>query len=258
MSDIVQTSSDVVWPDWRNGKPRKARETILDSYVHQWYRFEIDGKLYELRPAENSQDPAKVCSPSEAHYFISAWNAHGLNQEIEELESYNVTLMTALEEAHYSYRQAVTVQRNLGWYEPSFLVKFPSDRIAQDWAWRYGQKAIVKWDAHNLLVLPAHRGSIKRHSSQWQLIEVHDRLCPVKRIKRDSECIPHGGPWTSSAINALVTWQEHRYLMISMLGCDVCADGSKTVGDKIKSTLESDFKTRLNMKMASRFGGYEQ
>ncbi|MEY4347825.1 MAG: hypothetical protein RIS43_244, partial [Actinomycetota bacterium] len=76
--------------------------------------------------------------------------------------------------------------------------------------------------------------------------------------ERDSACVPYGGPWTSSSINAFVTWQEHRYLMISMLGCDVCSNGLQTVGGKIKSTIESDYKTRLGLKMASRFGGYEQ
>ena len=243
----LSTSARIVWPRWSDNIRHEAIESVSTSFLTQWYRLVINGVHFEIRPTKQTRG-SETTPLKQTYYIFSAWNAHAIHLTAEENDNYNAILRHELDKAEIEYQLTVTIQQDNGWYEPSFIIHGWTDAEAIDWAWRFGQPAIIKVDADQLTVL-ATSSEVKNQSICYELVELREKLCPMKIAERDKPCVAYGGPWTTSSRKAAWSWQEHRLAMIALLGCDVCQDASthpKFVPTHI---------THPELKVPSRFGG---
>lgn len=187
--------------------------------------------------------------------ILSAWNPRGEARTLQENTDDQVRLADRVADRGGSVRgRVVAVPPGRGWAEEALVVAGLDRGEGLALAREFGQLALLDWGLARLTVVPAGGGGMVAPSSRpWWLTDA-PLTCPMRLDERaGAKCTVHGGPWTSGSIHAAGVWQAHRDLLTSLLGCDVCADGTLPVngpgGGRGAISIDP-------VKLASRYGGY--
>ena len=162
---------------------------------------------------------------------ISAWNPHGEPRTLQQNTDDQQRLVSRVSEhAGTVAGRVVAVAPDHGWAEEALVVTGLRLADGRELAAAFGQAALLSWDDAQVAVVPTGAvGQLTAAQWGWQVSD-HPVTCPMRLDERPGrQCTVHGGPWTSGAIHAAAVWQSHRALLTSLLGCEVCADGTGPV-----------------------------
>lgn len=233
--ELARAAAARVLPD----KPTKLSNAVLRlqqalpsqalarSYAEQQY-FLVRDRRWLLRPSLALQVDA--CRWSLPVHLVSAWSPNGVGSTLRECLTAQQRLRDAVRELGATVvEQAAASPADQCWYEGTLLVRGLDDYTAQALALEHGQAATVRWDADALTVIPTGlRSEIRASRSAWTLAPLTGRSCPMRRDDDPTgRCVPHGGPFGSTAIHAAALWGAHRRLAMRLLGCDPCRDGAE-------------------------------
>ena len=237
-------SSPHYYPDRHKRFP--AQETLIGSYLHQIYRFQI---------LELKESKTKTGNHNLDGVILTAWNQFGKpTQEAENLEL-NEGLKAHLEKRNLEFEPILTLASNYRWLEDAFLVKGLTFQQAEDIATAYGQLAFITFQGNKatlrLTTNASFMGLPREYEESVYLStrEVTYNHCPARFPAMDeNKCTPIGGPFGSAAIHASAIWSVTRQQFRSRLGCTPCQTPPAPTSGAIL-VHQPD--------MPSRFGGFQ-
>jgi len=223
-----------------------AQETLIGSYLHQFYRFQN---------LELKQSKTKTRNHNLDGVILTAWNQFGKpTNEAENLEN-NQKLKEHLESRNLNPEPILTLASNYRWLEDAYLVKGLYFQQAEDIATAFGQLAFITLHGNQatlrLTTNASFMGLPRDYAETIYLSkrEVTFNHCPARFPANDkAKCTMVGGPFGSAAIHAAGIWGTTRKQFVSRLGCTPCGTEPEPRDGAIL-LHEPD--------MPSRFGGFQ-
>lgn len=248
---MEKTQVQLVRPWHKNDPVEKQRypahQSLADSYAHQWYRLNLHGVEYEVRPSDAATADHL---PVEPCFIISAWNPAGAPKTFDDNQDLHAALGRRLLEAGFVSDEAVTFAGDGSWFESSWVVRGASETATLALAAQFEQIAVVRWDMQGLHVISRDSDAVPNSTQPWTITRLNSKPCPMKLLERSSECTPAGGPWVSRSMAVGAAWQEHRRLALKLVGCGVCDDGKKVL-----RAANGQAHLLNELLLSSRFGG---
>lgn len=249
----------VPYPPHRNdpGDRRFRREpevSVQDSYLLNTIRVRVlGGPTIDVIPATEAQacsvDPGTVFGAESPVWIISGCNVFGRLSTPDDQGSTTWVLLQDLELRGWTWHPAALMAPGREWVETGAVVLGPSRDEILNKARRHGQEAVLLWDEYGLSTIATGLTDDVVDSPPVAVAASPALLgCPM-RFDADAVCVRHGGPFGSRAIAAAAAWELHRALLVSALGCTVCA-GSAVEGHGRPMALVASF-------VPSRRGGWQ-
>jgi Protein of unknown function (DUF3293) len=250
----------VPYPPHRNdpGKLRFREEpgvSVQDSYRLNTIRLTLPGRTpIDVIPATDgaqtasSVDPGTVFGAESAVWIVSGCNAFGRLSTPGDQAATTEVLYDHLDSVGWTWHPAVLMAPGREWIETGAVVLGPSRDEIVSTALYHGQEAVLRWDEHGISTISTGLTDDVVDARPVPVTTSPALLgCPM-RFGADLVCVRQGGPFGSRAIAAASAWEKHRALLVSALGCTVCAGGAVGYGRPISGV--SSF-------VPSRRGGWQ-
>ena len=241
------------------GKRRFREEpevSVQDSYRLNTIRVALPGRApIDVVPATagdqtvSSVDPGTVFGAESPVWIVSGCNAFGRLSTPDDQAATTAGLHEHLEERGWTWHPAVLMAPGREWVETGAVVLGQSRDEIVSTAVYHGQEAVLLWDEYGVRTVATGLAEDLVDGPPVAVATSAALLgCPM-RFGADAVCVRQGGPFGSRAIVAAATWERHRALLVSALGCLVC-EGGVVDGNGRPISLVSWF-------VASRRGGWQ-
>lgn len=227
----------VPYPPHRDdpGKQRfrdKPEMSVQESYRRNIIRVRLPGQTpIDVIPAQegdqgvSSVDPSTILGAESPVWIVSGCNTFGRLSTPDEQAATSAVLYEHLEEREWSWHRAVLMAPGREWVETGAVVLGPSREEIVSKALYHGQEAVLRWDEHGIAVISTGLADDVVDGRPVPVTTSPALLgCPM-RFGADDVCIRQGGPFGSRAISVCASWEKHRALLVSALGCTVCEGG---------------------------------
>lgn len=221
-------------PPHRNdpGKRRFREEpevSVQDSYRLNTIRVTLPGRAtVDVIPAPEGQasvDPSTILGAESPVWIVSGCNAYGRLSTLEDQAATTAVLYERLEQRGWAWYPAVLMAPGREWVETGALVMGPSQDEIVAKALYHGQEAVLLWDKYGVSTIPTGLADDVVAGPPVPVVTSAALLgCPM-RFGADDVCKREGGPFGSRAIAVCASWEKHRALLVSALGCTVCEGG---------------------------------
>jgi hypothetical protein len=204
---------------------------LLDTYKTNVLRitdpYDIEDTIWEVRPGTAGAGP-----DIDVMQVIPAWNPDGRPVGSGEngalRENLEIDVLGA-DGGHFAVGAAH--DPDYAWVEEALIVRDISDEEAARVAAGHGQPALWRWDGHVLTVLRSGDGRALA-SVRTSARSLASRPCvrPHNQPDPAQPCVRPGGPWTGRSIEVAAEWTRDRYVLLGVLGCDICDHGMLPAG----------------------------
>jgi Protein of unknown function (DUF3293) len=158
-------------------------------------------------------------------WIMSGCNAFGRLSTPPDQASTTEVLQQHLELRGWVWHPAVLMAPGREWIETGAVVLGPSRDEILSTARYHGQEAVLRWDALGVSTIATGMTEDVADSPPVPVVTSPALLgCPM-RFGADVVCVRQGGPFGSRAMAAAATWELHRSLLVSALGCTLCDGG---------------------------------
>ena len=249
----------VPYPPHRNdpGKRRFREEpevSVQDSYQLNTIRVTIPGQTpIDVIPATedraSSVDPRTLFGAESPVWIMSGCNAYGRLSTPGDQAATTAVLRERLDSRGWTWHPAVLMAPGRQWVETGAVVLGPSRDEMVSMALYHGQEAVLLWDEHGVAAIATGLADDVVDGRPVAVATARALLgCPM-RFGADAVCVRQGGPFGSRAMAVAASWEKHRALLVSALGCTVC-EGGVVDGNGRPISIVSTF-------VPSRRGGWQ-
>jgi hypothetical protein len=204
--------------------------SVQDSYRLNTIRVALPGLApIDVIPATegkaSSVDPGTAFGGESPVWIVSGCNAFGRLCTSEDQAATTEVLLEQLGSRGWTWHPAVLMDPGRQWVETGAVVLGPSRDEMLSTALYHGQEAVLLWDNHGVRTIATGLADDVVDGPPVAVVTSPALLgCPI-RFGADAVCLRQGGPFGSRAITAATTWEQHRALLVSALGCTVCGGG---------------------------------
>ena len=229
-----------IWPS----EDSLPHESVVRSYGTQWYRLDIQGEHFALRP-QLAQDapfnehwpaldpvPLSVARALRG-YIIGYCHPHGIPNRVGETAELKDKALGLVRELGARAIEVVALQRESQWVEPMLLVPGITSEAAREMAVKLGQPVVVAVGEDRISVVQAD-GTPREGGYAWKLVPLLQAPCPMSLLCDGNEAPKReGGPWVSRSMAVAGMWQLHQSYSHSLLACKPCGDSVPEPGRAI-------------------------
>ena len=190
------------------------------SYHHNLLRLELPDGPIDLLPSDDGAHAVPVDGPL---YAFSVWNPFGRPSTFDENRKWAATEAGDLRIPGAIYSADLT-------FAEQAVALTAAPEYAQSYTMRFGQPALLRWDAEALHVL---RASDLEVIDTWPVrrAPVTTRTCVMDPGRVEGRCSPRGGPWVRASIEAGLLWKHEFTCKVAALrGCDLCHSQPRGAG----------------------------
>jgi len=214
-------------------------ETLINSYVRQWYRFTLGGTHYALRPASavvnpyNTYWPDPLAVDDEVRqqlqgYVLGYSHPDGVPSDADSLADQRALLERVVRQQTLDVVPMAILHRESQWVEPAVLVRGVTQDQAREIARTLGQRAFVEVNTTSTRAMLVD-GYFPLGGYEWNLHKLPLAPCPLSlgyevNVRPQRE----GGPWVSRSREIAALWQHHHAFTHAHIACDVCSRPGKT------------------------------
>ena len=227
----------VPYPPHRNdpGKRRFRQDPqvcVQDSYRRNVIRVALpDGATTDVIPAAegaqavSSVNPSSLFAAESPVWIMSGCNAYGRLSTPGDQAATSEVLHERLDLRGWTWHRAVLMDPGRQWVETGAVVLGQSREEVVAMALYHGQEAVLLWDEYGISTFATGLADDVVDGPPIP-VTTSPALsgCPM-RFGEDAVCVRHGGPFGSRAIAAAMSWELHRAMLVSALGCTVCQGG---------------------------------
>jgi len=230
-------------PIWPN-EDSLPHESVVRSYGTQWYRLDIHGEHFALRPqlAQDAPfnehwpalDPVPLSVTSVLRgYIIGYCHPHGIPNRLGETVELKERALGLARELGAQAIEVVALQRESQWVEPMLLVPGITSEAAREMAVKLGQPVVVAVGEDRISVVQVD-GTPRVGGYAWKLVPLLQAPCPMSLLCDGTEAPKReGGPWVSRSMAVAGMWQLHQSYSHSLLACKPCGDSVPEPGRAI-------------------------
>lgn len=247
-------------PDRHDPGKRRFREepevSVQDSYRRNTIRVALPGLApIDVIPATEgdqaacSADPAAVFGAESPVWIMSGCNAFGRLSTPDDQAATTAVLHERLDSRGWTWYPAVLMAPGRAWVETGAVVLGQSRDEIVSTALYHGQEAVLLWDEDGVAAIATGVADDVVDGPPVGVATSQGLLgCPM-RFGADVVCVRQGGPFGSRAMSVAASWEKHRALLVSALGCTVC-EGGVVDGNGRPIAIVSSF-------VPSRRGGWQ-
>ena len=229
--------------------------SVQDSYRLNTIRVALPGRApIDVVPATagdqtvSSVDPDTVFGAESPVWIVSGCNAFGRLCTPADQASTSKVLFEDLKLKGWVC-PAVLMAPGREWVETGVVVLGPSRDEIVSTARYHGQEAVLLWDEHGIRTIATGLAGDVVDGPPVAVVTAPALLgCPM-RFGADVRCVRQGGPFVSRSMEVAASWEQHRALLVSAIGCTVC-EGGVVDGRGRAIALASSF-------VPSRRGGWQ-
>jgi hypothetical protein len=242
--------------DRDEGRLRNEPEvSVQESYRRNIIRVALPGEaMIDVVPATvggetvSSVDPGTVFGAGSPVWIMSGCNAFGRLCTPRDQASTSKVLFEDLKLKGWVC-PAVLMAPGREWVETGVVVLGPSRDEILSTARYHGQEAVLLWDERGVSTMATGLADDVVDGPPVAVVTAPALLgCPM-RFGADVRCVRQGGPFVSRSMEVAASWEQHRALLVSAIGCTVC-EGGVVDGRGRAIALASSF-------VPSRRGGWQ-
>ena len=208
----------------------KPAASVQDSYRLNTIRVALPGLapievIFAPEGQTTSVDPRTVFGAESPVWIMSGCNAFGRLSTSEDQATTTEILHERLDSRGWTWYPAVLMAPGREWVETGAVVLGQSRDEIVSTALYHGQEAVLLWDESGVRTVATGLADDVVDGPPVSVATSPALLgCPM-RFGAEAVCVRVGGPFGSRAIAAAVSWEAHRSLLVSALGCTVCEGG---------------------------------